>query len=526
MPRRIEMRVARGILFYLWAVAASFLSVLSLDGCYASRGQSDRLPSDGADDIQPVDDGNVDTDAADTFYSDMDAGDDPDLEAEWSIDIPSDDMSQHDDGDRPVPDRTWIVRVESSETVVASSILESRDGTFVTAGTIVPTEWSVYNALVIKLGGSGDMLWQKSLYDDVSSSWSSIIESSDGYLYAAGMTEPEDYDYGVMISKLDGFGNFIWHRGFEYGNMDAAHGLIECSDGNLVIFGDTGVALNPLVLKVRSDGILLWSKILANPVGWDDWVRLFVSAVETSDGGIVVVRGVETPSVETLESWVVNLDASGNVLWQKTIGGGRSDVAAAAMAGSDGNLVIAGGTNSFAGGDYDGWIVKLDGGGDILWQETVGGDSEDWIYSVAESRDGGLVAAGYTESFGAGSYDMWVMKLRGSGEIVWQKTIGGPGYDIAYSVIESRDGGIVLAGDCCADELESGGYDILIAKLGGGGEFMGPCGLMGDASASLRDSRAAVRDVSYPLVEADVTQYAPVFSPSDSHEPSSIVCPE
>jgi hypothetical protein len=156
--------------------------------------------------------------------------------------------------------------------------------------------------------------------------------------------------------------------------------------------------------------------------------------------------------------YVVKLDSSGNVLWTKTIGGSSEDVANSIIQSSDGGYVVAGGTKSFGAGGWDMYVVKLDSSGNVLWTKTIGGSSEDVANSIIQSSDGGYAVAGKTSSFGAGFDDMYVVKLDSWGNVQWTKTIGGSGWDVAHSIIRSSDGGYAVAGWIYP-------YDMYVVKL-------------------------------------------------------------
>ena len=103
--------------------------------------------------------------------------------------------------------------------------------------------------------------------------------------------------------------------------------------------------------------------------------------------------------------------------WSRTYGGTRWDYARAIVPTFDGGYVVAGYTASFGAGADDAWVLKLDGSGNVVWQKTYGGSYADWAYAIAPTFDGGYVVAGSTWSFGAGSYDAWVLKLEADGTV-------------------------------------------------------------------------------------------------------------
>jgi len=132
--------------------------------------------------------------------------------------------------------------------------------------------------------------------------------------------------------------------------------------------------------------------------------------------------------------------------WTKTFGGNGTDKGFHVAETDDGGFIIVGATNSFGAGDYDVWLVRLDVNGDSLWSQTFGGANEDWGYCVKQTEDGGFVIAGYTCSFGVGGKDLWLIKTRSSGVEEWNQTFGGAGDDVARSVCQTTDGGFVVAG--------------------------------------------------------------------------------
>ena len=133
--------------------------------------------------------------------------------------------------------------------------------------------------------------------------------------------------------------------------------------------------------------------------------------------------------------------------WSRTYGGLGSEEARAVRQTSDGGYIVAGQTNSFGAGGNDMWVVKLDGGGTMQWERTYGGGGNEIARAVRQISGGGYVVAGETSSFGSGGFDMWVLQLDGSGNVVWEQTYGSPsGNESAYSVREKPTGGYVVSG--------------------------------------------------------------------------------
>lgn len=156
-----------------------------------------------------------------------------------------------------------------------------------------------------------------------------------------------------------------------------------------------------------------------------------VSAV--SDGGFMVAGATSSYGDEAGDAWVVKLDSGGSIEWQKTYGGEGTEQAWSIEPMRDGGFTVAGGTTSFGAGGADLWVLRLDADGGILWQETIGGPSDDggggeydeYVVRALKDEDGDIVVASNTQSFGSGGTDIWVVKLDPAGEVLWQKAYGG-----------------------------------------------------------------------------------------------------
>ena len=154
---------------------------------------------------------------------------------------------------------------------------------------------------------------------------------------------------------------------------------------------------------------------------------------------------------------------AGAITWDKTFGGSKDDKAYSIAQTSDGGYIVAGDTESKGAGLDDVWVIKLDKNGNKEWDKTFGGKYYDEPYSIAQTSDGGYIVAGYTDSKGAGGEDVWVIKLDKNGNKEWDKTFGGSDWDKANSVIQTSDGGYIVAGD--TESKGAGGDDAWVIKL-------------------------------------------------------------
>jgi len=354
----------------------------------------------------------------------------------------------------------WVVKLNSSGDIEwqkclggtdydwAYSIQQTSDGGFIVAGYTNSNDGDVsgnhgyYDAWVVKLNSSGDIEWQKCLGGTNSDLAFYIKQTSDGGFILAGKTWSNDGD----VSEYNG-GSDAW------------------------------------VVKLNSSGDIEWQKCLGGIA--DDWAN---SIQQTTDGGFIVAGRALSNDGDVLgnhggsDYWVVKLNSSGDIEWQKCLGGTNWDYAHSIQQTSDSGFIVAGYAHSNDGdvsgnhGNYDYWVVKLNSSGDILWQKCHGGTDNDYAHSIQLTSDGGFIVAGYTHSNDGdvsgnhGNDDYWVVKLNSSGTILWQKCLGGTDVDQAYSIQQTSDGGFIMAGRTVSNDGDvsgnHGGYsDSWVVKL-------------------------------------------------------------
>jgi len=243
-----------------------------------------------------------------------------------------------------------------------------------------------------------------------------------------------------------------WVKRYGGDNGEWASGIQQTSDGGYIVAGATGSfgaeggdwwgSTDVWVLKLDSEGKIQWEKTYAL-LGWDE----AASVSQTGDGGYIVVGDTRSAAFADADIWILKLDSEGGVQWQKTYGGeSDSDWAREVQSTSDGGYIVVGGTKSFAEGDADFWLLKLDSQGNIQWQKSYGGSDWEEAWSISQIPDGGYIVTGYTESFGEGRSDVWVLKLDSEGNTQWQKTYGGDLKDRAHAIQPTSDEGYILAG--------------------------------------------------------------------------------
>ena len=212
-----------------------------------------------------------------------------------------------------------------------------------------------------------------------------------------------------------------------------------------------------------------------------------LGAQQTWDSGYIIVgyngcnNGNVTANHGFADYWVVKLSPSGNLIWQKSLGGSNADYGESIMQTFDGGFIVAGTTGSSDGdvtgfhGLYDYWVVKLDDTGGVQWQKTYGGSDDDELWQIVQTTDSGYIMTGYSYSTDGditsphGDYDAWIVKISNTGSIQWQRSLGGSGHDDLTSIRQTYDGGYIVTGFSNSADgdltLNHGGYDYWVVKL-------------------------------------------------------------
>jgi hypothetical protein len=297
-------------------------------------------------------------------------------------------------------------------------------------------------------------------YRGTSYDWaSSVQQTSDGGYIVAGYTGSfGEGGYDAFLIKTDADGNIQWAKTYGGTSWDEARSVQQTSDGGYIVAGYTGSfgegTWDVFLIKTDAFGNVQWAKTYG--------IGFATSVQQTSDGGYIVAGWTSSFGAGLDDIFLIKTDASGNIIWAKTYGGTGEDVAYSVQQTSDGGYIVAGYTFSFGAGGYDIFLIKTDASGNIIWAKTYGGTGEDVAYSVQQTSDGGYIVAGYTFSFGAGGYDIFLIKTDASGNIIWAKTYGGTGEDVAYSVQQTSDGGYIVASE--TRSFGAGWKDIFLIK--------------------------------------------------------------
>ncbi|MBS1736280.1 MAG: T9SS type A sorting domain-containing protein [Bacteroidetes bacterium] len=398
----------------------------------------------------------------------------------------------------------WQKTLGGTDADIAKSIEPTADSGYIVAGFTASNDGDAsgnhggMDFWVVKLGATGNKLWQKTLGGSNNDFANAVHQTSDGGYIVAGYTFSNDGDVSGnhnpdsdgWVVKLNASGNLIWQKALGGVGGDFITDIHQTSDGGYIAGGysasNNGDAsgnngsFDFWIVKLDPSGNISWHKMVGS--GQNDRAN---AIQQTSDGGYIVAGSVASNINGQHDCQVVKLDASGNIMWQKTQGGTGDEYYNAVQQTTDGGYILAGITGSNNGdvsgnhGIDDFWIVKLNSSGNIIWQKTLGGSDYDWAYAIQQTSDGGYVALGMSNSTDGdvannhGSADFWVAKLDVTGNLAWQKSIGGSDAEYGYSIRQTSDDGFIIAGYTNSSDGDvnsnQGNGDLWVVKLGAAG---------------------------------------------------------
>ena len=345
----------------------------------------------------------------------------------------------------------------------AKSVVATETG-FVLAGWTRSSGNGGKDLLVINIDKEGNKIWEKT-YGTTEDDSANVIVSNgkDGFVLAGVTTIKESGYTHIWFIGLDKNGEKKWERTQGGATLDCATNIIPTKEGGYLIVGALEAKgdhdRDMVALKVDSKGNKEWHATYGGRY-YDD---MAYSAVPTSDEGFILVGYTKCKGAGEEDVYVVKIDKYGTMKWEKTFGGAGADIAHSISATSDGRFVICGSTRSKGFGEEDMYVLKIDNTGNLEWEKTFGGSATDIANSVICTSDKGSIVAGFTKSKGNGKENAYIIKLDNKGEICWERNFGKKQWDVIESIILLPDKGYMVAG--WSESLAGGESDMWAMRI-------------------------------------------------------------
>ncbi|MBA2613673.1 MAG: T9SS type A sorting domain-containing protein [Bacteroidetes bacterium] len=404
-----------------------------------------------------------------------------------------------------VPAIQWQKSVGGTYYDYSYAIVQAADSGFVFAGSSssntndIPLNYGLDDYVLVKTNYLGVIQWEHSYGGSDYDVAYCVNKTNDGGYILCGQASSNNIDLTVnygdsdyWIVKTNSLGVMQWQRSYGGSGEDNGSWIIQTNDGGYII---SGYATSNNVDVTNNHGLGDYWTVKTNSLGVIQWQKTYGGSsldyggkiLQTTDGGYIICGTSKSNDGDVsgnhgLEDyWIVKTSNLGVIQWQKSYGGSGNDYGQDIKQTSDGGYIVCGKSNSTNGdindnhGNNDYWVVKIDNLGTIQWKKSYGGSLFDNANSVIQTTDGGYLIAGQSNSidgdktFTNGSYDNWLVKVNSAGTIVWTKDFGGSAYEDCKALIPTLDGSYAVCGESISNDVDvsgnHGGDDMWVVKF-------------------------------------------------------------
>lgn len=297
--------------------------------------------------------------------------------------------------------------------------------------------------------------------------YSLLINTADNYIVAGTKYQSMNHQQ-FCTYEIDQQGDTLRLSHFGTDSLDKANQIIQTSDGGYFLAGYTSGLFssysNIFLVHSTNTGDIIWSK----EIGGLGQERA-TGVIQVSSGDFVVCGRTNYNSHGLFDVLLVKINANGDTLWTKVIGGIEDEEANSIQNTSDGGFIIAGYTESYPVGTKNCYLVKTDENGDTTWTRSYGGVNDDYLHSVKQTSDGGYIMTGVTQSTGVSTENMFVVRTDSFGDTLWTRSYGQVGrWSWGNDIIETVNGGYAITG-LIRTASPNGGSDLYLMKIDASG---------------------------------------------------------
>ena len=407
----------------------------------------------------------------------------------------------------------FAINFGGSKNESAASLVKTADGGFAvlgytqsTDGDIVTKSDSSFSFWLLKYNANADLLWSKTYGGTLDDRGADLVATQDGGFAITGYVSSSDGDVGsnsgnqdFWIAKLNSSGDLLWEKSFGYGGSDRSYSIIESQDQGFLISGvldvtTSGGAGNTRqqnntrhaggdfwAIKLSSTGVTEWTKYFGGNLSDDPY-----GIAETNAGNFILVGGSDSTDVDitnnkgSYDFWVISISNLGILQWEKNYGGSEIDEARGIAKTTDGNFIIIGNSRSddqdisTNHGGSDIWLIKIEPNGTLIWEKNLGGTGFDTAYGITKSNTGFIISGASRSqnidlNTNNGQNDALIANIDENGTIIWLTSVGGSNEDLAYDAVQLTNGKIIAVGETTSNDKDlnnnKGFTDLLLLKL-------------------------------------------------------------
>ncbi len=349
------------------------------------------------------------------------------------------------------------------------NLIETNDGGFAIVGYTSSFGAGGEDVYLVRTDPYGKMLWYRTYGGEGTDNGWDILQTEDNGFMILGFTDSFGAgEMDIYLIRTDSDGQKLWERTFGEAKSEYGWALAGTPDGGFVLAGQTDSIgegdKDGYLVKVDANGDELWSQTYGGP----EEDRLY-SVDRCVDGGFVLTGTTKSFGADNRNAYLIKTNSSGALEWMQVFGENLDDVGHSVRQTMDKGYIVTGYTKSFGAANYDIWMIKADDTGQLEWQKFYGETRDDRTIYGEQTDDGGYIFVGYSKSFGAGGWDVFLVRAEPTGEVLWHKTFGGRSDDTGYTVIQASDQGFILTGETYS--FGEGGGDMLLIKVDKNGEI-------------------------------------------------------
>jgi len=342
-------------------------------------------------------------------------------------------------------------------------IRTTNDGGYIITGSTYSFS-SDQDMYLIKIDKYSNIQWSKVYqHPGYEEKLHGVIQAASGEFYVVGYFEGGFGFLDDLFMKVDSIGNIIWAKHFGGIESDELRDVCITQDGRILAVGQNASfgagAKDYPVIKFTSDGNIEWAKAYGNI-----WEEFGGTIVLLEDGNYGFLGATDISGYYDVRPLLFKTDSLGNLIWAKIYPGYIEDWGRYAIKTQSGGFLLLGDTRSYGlGGSMDIYVINADSDGNVVWAKAYGGIGDETGRGAVQDNEGNYIITGFTNSFGLGGYDAYLMKITSSGDLIWFYTYGGSSNDYAFRMAQTSDSGYVMTGGNSSNSL--GDEDLLLIKV-------------------------------------------------------------